>query len=478
MSQSIALKQQQSQHLTMTPELKHSIEMLQMSAMDLVSFVQEEMAKNPLLVESDAGGGEEEVASSVADERQQATEGEEPFSNADTLAESESSTVPLHHYTPQNGNSGQEHSDPLDMMASSVTLREYLWAQIVCDIPAGKERKIAEQLLDTMDENGYLKEEWHYVAKQVGCTAGEVESVLVRLQRCDPAGVFARSLKECLRLQLQEQLLIQPAYAVLLEHLDLVAAGDMGALARHCRVKPETLHAMVRQLQTLNPKPGAGLGSEQVSTVPPDVFVRRGKERSLRVELNMAMLPRVLLDRHYYHEISQHSHGQEEKKYLSQQWMHANWLLRALDQRAETMLKVAVAITEWQKSFFEAGLEFMRPMTLKDIASQLGIHESTVSRVAANKVMATPLGTFPFKYFFMQGVENQESGGQTSSHFIKQRLKQCIEAEGDTILSDEDIVSLLGKEGIVIARRTVAKYREAFGIPSSSIRRRKKRIAS
>jgi RNA polymerase sigma-54 factor len=357
------------------------------------------------------------------------------------------------------------------------TLREHLIEQLQLDVPAGAERLIGLHLIDLLDDAGYLGEDLATVADRLGCPGAQVEAVLARLQQFDPAGVFARSLAECLALQLRDRDRLDPAMAGLIEHLDLLALADFPALIRACGVLPDDLPEMIAELKALNPKPGLAFAQDPIEAVVPDIFVLPTPAGGWRVELNSATLPKVLVNRTYHAELARHTTDKRAREYVSERFQSANWLVKALDQRARTVLRVAEAVVARQLPFLQHGVHRLRPLVLRDIAAATELHESTVSRATADKYVATPRGNFPFRYFFSNALPGTNGDASHSAEAIRQQMKAMIEREDpDKVLSDDQLVAALRAKGVAIARRTVAKYREALGIPSSVQRRRAKAI--
>jgi RNA polymerase sigma-54 factor len=265
----------------------------------------------------------------------------------------------------------------------------------------------------------------------------------------------------------------------LVEHLDLLAKRDLAALRRLCGVDDEDLADMIAEIRNLNPKPGLAFGSTTVQPVVPDVFVRAAPDSTWQVELNSDTLPKVLINRRYYAQVSQTTRSDKEKSYIAECLQSATWLVRALDQRAKTILKVSSEIVRQQDAFLAKGVQYLRPLNLKTVAEAIGMHESTVSRVTANKYMATPRGIFELKYFFTPAISAADGGEAHSAEAVRHRIKQLIDSESAAdVLSDDTIVEKLRETGVEIARRTVAKYREAMRIPSSVQRRRDKQAAA
>lgn len=355
-------------------------------------------------------------------------------------------------------------------------MQEHLIEQTVLDLPDGPERLIAFHLIEMVDEAGYLRGEFDDVATRLGCDQALVEDVLQRLQRFDPPGVCARSVKECLASQLRELDRLDPAMALLLDHLDALAKADIAQLHKICGVLPEDIPDMIAELKALNPKPGLGFAETPIDAVAPDLFVFP-IAAGWRVELNTATLPKLIVNNDYHTIVRKGMKSTEAKEYVNERYQAANWLIKALDQRARTVLKVAEAVVERQDAFLIHGIAHLKPLVLRDIADAIEMHESTVSRATADKFVATPRGNYPFKYFFSNALPSADGEGSHAAEAIRQRIKQMIDDEDPAkVLSDDQIVAKLRKSGISIARRTVAKYREALLIPSSVQRRREKSL--
>ncbi|MGC2522490.1 MAG: RNA polymerase factor sigma-54, partial [Stellaceae bacterium] len=337
---------------------------------------------------------------------------------------------------------------------------------------------IALHLLDLLDENGYLGGALDSIAALLGCDLARVEAVLARLQQFEPAGVFARGLPECLALQLRDRNRLDPAMQALLDHLPLLAARNLPALMRVCRVDAEDVAEMIAEIKSLDPRPGLAFDPPLAQPVVPDILMRAPPEGGWIVELNPETLPRVLVNNRYHARISQAARSKADKEYLTDRLQAANWLVKSLHQRATTILKVAAEIVRQQEAFFRRGVQSLRPLILRDIAEAIGMHESTVSRVTSNKHMATPRGLYELKYFFTSSIPASSGGDAHSAEAVRHLIRRLIDKEpAGATLSDERIVELLQHDGVDIARRTVAKYREAMRIPSSVQRRREKLIA-
>ena len=488
------LEVRQSQSLTLTPQLMQSIRLLQLSHLELDAFVDAELLRNPLLERED--GTEPADATELAEPVAELSAYEDTvdhgdrIQSADTIANSFDTEVE-NVFPEQRGEDrlasdwtkigslgeGGEAPDIDQFVASRPTLSDHLNDQIGLLLTDPAERLIGRFLADGVNEAGYLTTELETIAEQLGAPLELVEAVLTKLQTLDPIGIFARSVKECLSLQLRELDRLDPMMQRLIDNLDLIATHELNALARAVGADRDDLLDMLAELKALDPKPGRAFERGPVEAVVPDIFVREASGGGWLIELNSDILPRVLVNRTYYASVSGRARDATEKSFLVDCLQTANWLTKSLDQRAQTILKVATEIVRQQDAFLRRGIAFLRPMTLKLVADAIEMHESTVSRVTSNKYIATPRGLFEMKYFFTTALGSSTGEADHSAESVRHRIRQLIEAEppGD-ILSDDTIAESLQKEqGIEVARRTVAKYREAMNIPSSVIRRRQKR---
>lgn len=470
----------QSQNLVMTPQLRQAIEILQMSNLELSTFVEEELSRNPLLErapderESDKDKAEPKETDNIAAEFDSAWDGghASDFDGGSKMADI-------------GAGGSSKFEDPErsleNRLTDSKSLRNHLIEQLHVAFKDPKERTIGELLIDRLDTDGYLRGEPEAIRSEIGCEPNAFGTILTRLRQFDPTGVFARDLPDCLRLQLMEQGRLTHDLDMMLDHLHLLEKADFQGLAKACEVDTEDLPLMLAELRTLNPKPAAEFDHFVVQTVVPDVLMKRRPKNlggGWRVELNNDTLPKVLINQRYYADISEQAKDKDSKSYISNQMNAANWLVRAMDQRAQTILKVASVIVEHQNAFFLYGIEFLQPLTLREVAEKIEMHESTVSRVTNGKYIGTPRGLFELKFFFTNALAGA-GGIAHTPEAIKARIKALIEAEDPKkILSDDALVDLLEKEGIELARRTVAKYREAMHIGSSVQRRRQKAMRS
>jgi RNA polymerase sigma-54 factor len=497
----------QGQGLVITPQLQQAIKLLQLSNLELDAYVDGELERNPLLQrdERDDEPGEADAPKAEADDS-----GDDYASDhiTDTAAVAE---LDVRHDDLYNGASpgdlatgdastaGADAGGSVDWSKANrgggfedgdgeregggtreLTLAEHLQAQVAVAGLTDAERAVAVVLIDAVDEGGYLRADLVEIAERLGCEMARIETVLGHLQGFEPTGVFARDVAECLTLQLKEKNRFDPAMAALVGNLELLARRDMAGLRRVCGVDDEDLKEMIQELRALTPRPGAAFGGEPAQAVAPDVYVREGLGGMWLVELNTDTLPRLLVDHRYHARVSAGARSDQEKTFVSDCLSSANWLVKSLDQRAKTILKVASEIVRQQDGFLAFGVEHLRPLNLKTVADAIGMHESTVSRVTSNKYLATPRGVFEMKFFFTSAIASSLGGEAHSAEAVRHKIRQLIDAErgeGD-VHSDDSIVDILKEAGVDIARRTVAKYREAMRIPSSVERKRMMREVS
>lgn len=503
------LELRQGQALVMTPQLQQAIKLLQLSNLELAEYVEQELERNPLL---EANTSEPEIVERTADQREEAgnfepvTSGEtsltlsedgpppsregdldidyenvydESRSDAQNDAAAETAGAPGSDWQNLKSGGGTASDGEFSFestLTREATLGEHLTEQLNMAVKDERERMIGAYLIDLVNEAGYITVDLSEVADRLGADLAEVERVLKVLQTFEPAGICARNLKECLAIQLRERDRLDPSMQVFLDHLELFARRDFDLLMKLCGADREDIASMIEDIRGCNPKPGLAFGGEPVVPVIPDVFVRQRSDGGWSVELNSETLPRVLVNQQYYSEVSKFSGDPKAKAYLSECLNNANWLVKSLDQRARTILKVASEIVRQQDAFLVHGIQYLRPLNLKTVADAISMHESTVSRVTANKYIATPRGIFEMKYFFTSAIASSEGGEAHSAEAVRHRIKELIDAERpEAVLSDDNIVDILKRSGIDIARRTVAKYREALNIPSSVQRRREKK---
>ena len=496
------LDMRQGQSLVMTPQLQQAIKLLQMSNFELQEYVESELEKNPLLEKDDAldVSGSGAAPAAETSDAEILPSGNAVSATLETLGTDignvyadeakadrddrtrtqglEASWAGLG-ATGRPGSFDQDSINFENILPEKPTLREFLIQQLNLAMDDPKKRLIGSHLIGTVNEAGYLQADLEQTAQSLGACVDEVEDVLAILQTFDPPGVCARDLKECLRQQLVEKNRYDPAMAALVEHLELLAKHDFRALARLCGVPLEEIQDMVTEIRQLDPRPGNAFGDTVVHPVVPDVIVSAAQDGTWNVELNTDTLPRVLVNNQYYATVARGAASEEDKVYISQCHSNANWLVKSLEQRARTILAVSREIVRQQDAFLVDGVRALKPLNLRTVADAIDMHESTVSRVTSNKYMQTPRGIFELKYFFTTAISSTGGDEEYSSEAIRHRIRELIDNEpANKVLSDDMIVEALRQTGVEIARRTVAKYREAMRIPSSIQRRREKKAAA
>ncbi len=472
-TQRLALRTGQS--IVLTPQLRQAIKLLELSNLELAAFVAAELEQNPLLEpdeEFEAARTRSAAPLPAADAagdrvRRRAIPARGPAGGPNGGAVA--APVPAGAGNPV----ASAERDGLDQIPDrAIDLRTHLLTQLTLDIGDPIERRIGMHLVDLLDEAGYVSGDLAEIARLAGCPLAQVEATLDRVQRFDPPGIFARNLRECLALQLRDRDRLDPAMQTLLDHLELLAKGDRRGLMRLCRVDAEDLAAMIAELRTLDPKPALAFEPAAVVAVQPDILVEPAADGGWVVELNPDTLPRVLVN-HAYVARLRGAAKRSDRGYLQERLNAANWLVKCLNQRAETILRVASEIVRRQDGFLRHGVHHLKPLARREIAVALGVHESTVSRAVVHKFMLTPRGLHELKYFFTSAILGREGSRSHAAEAVRARIRQLIEAERpDAILSDDGLAELLRGEGIQLARRTVAKYRESMRIPSSFRRRR------
>ncbi len=512
MSPEQKLDLRQGQSLVMTPQLQQAIKLLQLSNIELAAYIEREIEQNPML-ERDEGekperGDSAEPASrknneEPTDDRADSFDDQREPNAADSL-DPESAAFANQTENPldtdydnqwssnslldspavaefggsRGGSSDFSDSErPFDQtLSQEKTLREHLLEQLNIEITDSTAKAVGRYLIGLIDETGYFTADIDEVAATLGCRASLIEGVLDTMRQFDPPGIFARDLADCLALQLRERNRLDPVMACFLNHLDLMARRDWSTLRHLCGVDQEDIDAMAAEIRALNPKPALAFDHPMVQSIVPDVFMRPHPQSGWIVELNQESLPRILVNNSYHLKLSRETHSKQDRDYIAERLTTAHWLVKSLRQRAETILKVSAELVRQQDAFFTHGVEHLKPLILRDIAAVIEMHESTVSRVTANKYIATPRGVFELKYFFTAAIQNSAGGTAHSAESVRYKIKKLIDEENvNDILSDDRLVDLLRKSGVDIARRTIAKYRESMRIPSSVQRRREKK---
>jgi len=495
----------QTQALVMTPQLQQAIKLLQLSNLELAEYVDQEMERNPLLEREEAepggnAGDPDPAADDIADAPSPETIGSDEFARASGMTDGDAAPLDTDYENvwtgggPADADGWAGTSAPartggsLDFdadgapsidqtLSGELGLRDHLARQISLTFHDLGERLIGLQLVDWLDDSGYLTADLDALAEQMGADRARLDRVVARLQSLEPTGIFARSLAECLALQLAERNRLDPAMQALLDNLALLARRDLSQLMRICGVDAADLADMIEEIRALDPRPARAFDHEPIQAVTPDILMRPQPGGGWFIELNPDTLPRVLVNQRYYAEVSRAARSKDERDYIADCFATANWLVKSLHQRATTILKVSTEIVRQQDAFFVHGVSRLKPLILRDIAEAIGMHESTVSRVTSNKFIATPRGLFELKYFFTSAIQGADGGAAHSAEAVRFRIRALIDAESaEAVLSDDKIVEILRADGIDIARRTVAKYREGMRIPSSVQRRREKAL--
>ncbi|QIK78786.1 RNA polymerase factor sigma-54 [Sphingomonas piscis] len=474
-----------SQSLVLTPQLTQAIKLLQLSNLELEAFIAEELSKNPLLEsrsDDDEPGGEAPAPEIEGDDFDApddpgaddlisgAAQGDQPLD-----MDWEREALETDSFSDVATSGGGEEAFDFDRLEYAAgSLAEHLQDQL--HGASGPVGDLARLICEALEDTGYLDIPLADVAERTGAPLATVEAALALVQGLEPAGVGARSLAECLALQAKAADRYDPAMARLIDNLELLSKGRLNDLKRICGVDDEDLADMIRELRAYDPKPGCQFSQAAAEGVTPDVFVRR-TGGGYAVELNGATLPRLLVNRRYYQELKTGPQDKASRAWLSDCLASAGWLVKALDQRARTIVKVVGEIVKRQQGFFERGVSGLKPLTLREVAEAIEMHESTVSRVTSNKYLMCDRGLFELKYFFMSGVGGGEDGGDAASASAVKAAIADVIAKEDDILSDDAIAAMLKDRGYDVARRTVVKYREAMGIGSSIQRRRQRKIA-
>ncbi|PCH46465.1 MAG: RNA polymerase sigma-54 factor [Hyphomicrobiales bacterium] len=508
------LVMRQSQSLVMTPQLSQSIKLLALSNIDLSAFVSEELERNPFLEREVVKDGlpmenrtpEFENPAEKPEAIRDLTSNTELETSAQSLAENLGTSLenvypdeqdyvsadapkkedrsPADNYRMSStglsvSSSASAHDRSVaDFSADTETLRDQLMSQLSMANISPAINLISADIIQNLDDAGYFSSDLEKLAERLGATTEDAESALALVQSFEPIGVGARSLKECLSLQLQDKDRLDPAMQAIINNLELLAKRDFASLSKICGLEIDELHDALGEIQSLDPKPGTAFENGPIQHVAPDVFVTEANDGSWKIELNSQTLPRVLINQVYVTEVSGKLEKNNDKEFMTECLQTANWLTKSLDQRARTIMKVSREIVKKQDAFLIHGVQHLKPLTLREIADEIDMHESSVSRVTSNKYMMTPRGLFELKYFFTTAIANNSGGEGHSSEAVRDRIKTLVDAESpDAVLSDDAIVTTLKSFGIDIARRTIAKYRDSMHIPSSVQRRREKRAA-
>ena len=471
------LKLKQSQSLVMTPQLQQAIKLLQLNNLELTNLVNKELEENPFLEndnveQDDHSSSDLEETCDLSDSFQNGESIEDEPKNEDYENRWDTD---VSYDTIKRGNTG-DISDAGSVieqtLSNKVSLKSVLKNQADLEFSSLKDKRISEILIDYVDENGWITENLSNISEFSGFDISEIENILLVMQTFEPNGVFARNLKECLKIQLKNNEILDKNTEIIVDNIEMLGSGNIKALQKLTSLKEEEIKEHIKIIRSLNPKPGKKYSEDNKNIFHPDVIVSKNNS-DWSVELNESTLPKITINEDYVKEIENLNCGESDKKFINESLNSAKWLLKAIQQRNLTTLKISSEIVNQQKLFFEKGKKYLKPMVLKDVAQKINMHESTVSRVTSDKLMLTPRGIFEMKLFFSASISSTKEGETHSAESVRESLKKLISSEPlNSPLSDEMLVEKLQAEGIDLARRTVAKYRELLNIPASSVRRK------
>ncbi len=489
------IKMRQSQSLVMTPQLQQAIKLLQMTNIELCQFLDSQTIENPFLENTKLPVNETEKKDNYTESiLSSTTDLSKDFSNGKSLQEDPSAKGDYENRFDaeildrpkldnpslnKNSLNNDDISNLSEINASKpLTLREHVTRQISLEIRDPAERIIATFLTDHLQPTGWIDSNLDEIAEEASCSIDRVVQVLGKLQKFEPAGLFARNLAECLKIQLKEKNSLTKEFEIILENLNILAKGELRQLSKLTGLDQAGISEAISIIRSLNPKPGEVFEFDESYANSPDVIVSKGKNGWV-VELNKSTLPAITINEQYVIEMSKKSRNEQSTNFVSESVASARWLKRSVEQRNSTTLTIAAAIVAQQEDFLNLGLSYLKPMVLRDIAKEVGMHESTVSRVTTGLTMETPRGCFAMKYFFSVSINSAEDGETHAATAVRESIRKLISEEPPKKpLSDEAIASMMKKDGIDLARRTVAKYREIMKIPSSAQRRRQTRLAA
>ena len=473
------LKLKQSQSLVMTPQLQQAIKLLQLNNLELTELVNKELEENPFLEN-------ESNEENIEKFEEETNDLSDSFESGESIADEPKNDdydnrwdTEINQQTFSRSND-QDSVNPGSVveqtLSERVSLKNILKNQADIEFELEKEKKISELLIDYIEPTGWITEDLDELAKFSGFEKSEIKEVLFKMQDFEPNGVFARNLKECLIIQLKNEDKLTNCKRQIIENLELLGEGNLKELQKITNLKEDELRKSIKIIRLLNPKPGTKYSEENNNIFNPDVIVTKN-HKNWEVELNDSTLPKVTVNEEYISEVEKLNCSESDKKYITENLNSAKWLIKAIQQRNITTLKISAEIVNQQKLFFEKGKKYLKPMILKDVAKKIGMHESTVSRVTSEKLMLTPRGIFEMKIFFSASIGGTNDGESFSAASVRESLKKLISDEPmNNPFSDEILVNKLQTQGISLARRTVAKYRELLNIPSSSTRRKMMKI--
>ena len=473
---SLVQEVKQSQKIALTPQLLQAIKLLELTNIELGEYLDQEVIDNPFLENDDAITEDDDIPERREDNE---TSDEKILTNEESLefAQEESAiTDETYLYSSVHSFEDESNNFLLETLASKTNLFESLREQVIFSILKPEERIVAYALIEYLEPSGFLKISLRDLSSELNISQKTVHLVLGILKKFDPVGIFSQSLEECLGAQLNEMGYLDEAMVALLDNLDLLVRGDIKKISKICFIDEKKIKEMVKFIRKCKPHPINTYDNDFEDKIPPDIIAKK-EGRKWIVSLNEETLPKVILLSGYWEELSRKKISKEDKRYLSGHYASGKWLTKALEQRAATILRVAREVMKRQRPFLDHGLMHLKPMILKDIAEELGFHESTISRITNSKVISTPRGSFELKFFFSKAVESSSMEGRLSSSVVKEKIADLIRNEGDKVLSDNSLKGLLKDDRIDVARRTITKYREAMNLPPSFERKRMKRLA-
>ena len=480
------LKIKQNQSIVMTPQLQQAIKLLQLTNIELAEYVENAKLENPFIKEDLTIKKMETNEQKTSDVLENTKQNEDPLKINSDLEMSNSFDTHISERSFEKNNTTIKNnfenkntflSEVIENTVSNkISLKEYLTNQITLSFEK-KDQSVAISLIDYLHPSGWLIHPVEEIAEELNKPMNYIEEIIEQLQSLEPIGIFAKNLSECLKIQLKEKGILNKTYQVLIDNLTLITKGKIKTLSKLCEIENDKIIQMVNIIKTLNPKPAENFNDEPLRISEPDIIVTK-TNKGWKIDLNKSTLPTIDLDEDYINEISNLNLGGDDNEFTANKIGEAKWLQKAVDQRNKTILKVSSVILQKQIGFFKHGLSHMKPLILKDVADAIGMHESTVSRVTNSKLILTDWGLLSLKEFFSAAIPSSEESDKHAASAVREALKKLISTEvSSKPLSDEKIADVLSNQGIDVARRTVAKYRDMLSIPSSAERKRRSKLS-
>ena len=479
------LKIKQNQSIVMTPQLQQAIKLLQLTNIELAEYVENAKLENPFIKEDLNIKKMETNEQKTSDVLENTKQNEDPLKINSDLEMNNSFDTHISERSFEKNNTTIKNnfenkntflSEVIENTVSNkISLKEHLTNQITLSFEK-KDQSVAISLIDYLHPSGWLIHPVEEIAEELNKPMNYIEEIIQQLQCLEPIGIFAKNLSECLKIQLKEKGILNKTYQVLIDNLTLITKGKIKTLTKLCEIENDKIIQMVNIIKTLNPKPAENFNDEPLRISEPDIIVTK-TNKGWKIDLNRSTLPTIDLDEDYISEISNLNLGEDDNDFTANKIGEAKWLQKAVDQRNKTILKVASVILQKQIGFFKHGLSHMKPLILKDVADAIGMHESTVSRVTNSKLILTDWGLLSLKEFFSASIPSSEESDKHAASAVREALKKLISTEvSSKPLSDEKIADVLSNQGIDVARRTVAKYRDMLSIPSSAERKRRSKL--